>query len=148
MAEITARRMGKLVRAVFEVLSNAPEGLPAHEVLNAVEQKVAPTQFEQGFYEKSPNVRRYEKVVRFATIGPVKAGWLVKEKGHWSLTEEGRAAYASFTDPETFYREAGRLYRAWKKAQPQASEGQEITEDEAASTLEEAQHPCAVGNGE
>jgi hypothetical protein len=24
---------------------------------------------------------------------PVKAGWLVKNKGQWSLTDDGRAAY-------------------------------------------------------
>ena len=56
-------------------------------------------------------MRRYGKVVRFATIGPVKAGWLVKNKGQWTLTDEGRAAYAKFTDPEAFMREAARLYR-------------------------------------
>ena len=111
--------MGELVRGVFEVLMDEPEGLPASEVLKAVEQRVSPTTFEQGYYEKSPNVRRYEKIVRFATIGPVKAGWIIKDKGRWSLTDEGRTAYATFADPEAFHREAGRLYRAWKKAQPQ-----------------------------
>jgi hypothetical protein len=35
-------------------------------------------------------VRRFEKIVRLATIGPVKAGWLVKSKGRWILTEDGK----------------------------------------------------------
>ena len=37
MAEITARRRGELVREVFEVLSQHPDGLPAKAVLEWVE---------------------------------------------------------------------------------------------------------------
>jgi restriction system protein len=39
-------------------------------------------------------------MIRFATIGPVKAGWLIREKGRWYLTEEGKKAYIKFDDPE------------------------------------------------
>lgn len=140
MAEITPGRMGELIRGVFAVLSDATEGVPAAQVLKAVEQKVPPTPFELTHYEKSPNARRYEKIVRFATIGPVKAGWLIKDKGLWALTDEGRTAYAAFPDPEAFFKEARKLYRAWKSAQPQSQEEQEITEEDAAtSTFEEAE---------
>jgi len=38
-------------------------------------------------------------MARFATIGPVKAGWLVKSKGHWYVTEEGKKAYNQIQDP-------------------------------------------------
>jgi len=58
---------------------------------------VPPTPFESTYYESTPTARRYEKIVRFSTIGPVKAGWLIKEKGQWSLTEDGRKAYEEFT---------------------------------------------------
>jgi restriction system protein len=47
----------------------------------------------------------------------VKAGWLLKHKGTWSVTEAGREAYAKWKDPEAFYREAIRLYWVWKKGQ-------------------------------
>jgi restriction system protein len=50
------------------------------------------------------------------------------------LTDEGRAAYAEFADPEVFQREADRLYRAWKKGQP----GAEQTEEEAAGDVASA----------
>lgn len=71
-------------------------------------------------------------MLRFATIGTVKAGWLVKNKGTWTLTAEGRAAYERFVDPAELMRESGRLYRAWKKAQPEA-----IAEDEAVEQIPE-----------
>jgi restriction system protein len=139
VAEITTRRQGELLRGIFGVLKDAPEGLPAAQVLKAVEQTVPPTSFEASFYESNPSVRRYEKIVRFSTIGAVKAGWLVKEKGQWSLTGEGRNAYAEFSDPEAFYVETSRLYRAWKKAQPVEVDGDHEGEVATAATLEEAE---------
>ncbi len=64
--------------------------------------------------------RRFEKIVRFATVDTVKAGWLIKTKGQWTITEAGRRAHATFRDPEAFYKEAVRLYREWKSSRPDA----------------------------
>jgi restriction system protein len=141
VAEITSRRRGELVRGVFEVLMDKPDGLPAAQVLKAVEQLVPPSEFERETYPRNPGVRRYEKTIRFATITSVKAGWLVKSGGSWSLTEEGRQAYRSFTDPEAFEREAVQGYRAWaKEQQPEQAETEEAGDvADSTGTLEEAQ---------
>src|ERR1035438_7885227 len=120
MPEITRKRIGELQRGVIKILVDYPEGLPAKDVLQRLEKTVPPTNFEKGNYPKHPNVRRFEKTARFATIGPVKAGWLVKTKGRWYLTEEGKKAYKQIHDPAQFEREASRLYREWKAAQPEA----------------------------
>lgn len=140
MAEITRRRVGELVRGVFRILKNESEAIPAKDVLQRLEALVPPTPFEASFYPDRPNVRRYEKIVRFSTIAAVKAGWLLKNKGAWSLTEAGRDAYAKFSDPEEFGREARRLYTKWKADQP-ADEQDESEEEtgQAAATLEEAE---------
>jgi len=140
MAEITRRRSGELVRGVFEILLREPEGLPAKEVLRRLEGIVSPTEFEQSTYPNRPNIRRYEKIVRFSTITAVKAGWLIKNKGSWSLTEQGRRAFGRFPNPEEFSREARRLYREWKADQPEPeTEESEALSREAATTLEEAE---------
>jgi restriction system protein len=129
----------------MQVLADLPEGLPAKEVIRRVEQAVRPTEFEMSEYPNNPGVRRFEKVVRFSTIGPVKAGWLVKNKGQWILTDEGRQALVSFPDPEDLMKEADRLYYVWKKGQPDteepvADQGEEDAEaPSAAITLEEAE---------
>lgn len=140
MAEITPRRTGELVRGVFELLLDSEDGQQASDVLRRLESRVPPTPFENTTYLKHPNTRRYEKIVRFSSIGPVKAGWLVKNKGRWSLTQDGRAAYATFTDPEAFSLEARRLYRVWRKTQPN---DEDEPENEGAATsasaLEEAE---------
>lgn len=62
---------------------------------------------------RSPKASRdpaYGKMICFATIGPVKTGWLIKEKGRWCLTEEGKKAYVKFENPEEFRGESSRLY--------------------------------------
>ena len=140
MAEITPYRQGELLRGVFQILQSHPDGLQAKEVLSQLERLVPPTPFEASYYPKNPSVRRFEKIVRFSTIGPVKAGWLEKDKGLWSLTDEGSNAYETFQDPEKFFREAGRLYKRWKQEQPEP-EPEEVDDDasDSATTVEEAE---------
>jgi restriction system protein len=140
MPEITPRRRGELVRGVFKILLSHPDGQPAKAVLEQLQQLVPPTPFEQTTYPSRPDIRRYEKIVRFSTIGPTKAGWLIKNKGNWSLTDEGRKAYELFPDPERFAKESDRLYRKWKREQPDEEELEaEGDSPGAATTLEEAE---------
>jgi restriction system protein len=153
MAEITRRRQGELLRSVFQGLADHPEGLSAKEVFRKVEQSLGSTEFERSEYPNIPGLRRFEKIVRFSTIGAVKAGWLVKNKGVWILTDDGRKALVSFPDPEELFRESDRLYRVWRKEHPAtedsvAAEGEEeaespppvITLEEAEETAREAIH--------
>lgn len=72
--------------------------------------------YEAGAYEDG--LRRFEKIVRFATIPTVKAGWLAKERGRWSVTESGWQARTRYLDPEEFVRRSVELYHNWKKGQP------------------------------
>jgi restriction system protein len=147
MAEITNKRVGELQRAVFKILLDQPDGLAAKEVLHRMEQIAPPTDFEKTYYQNNPGVRRFEKMVRFATIAPVKAGWLIKDKGKWYLAEEGRKAYSSFPDPEKFRLETRRLYYQWRDKEPKLLPAFELEEEpsviqnvaDAASTFEEAE---------
>jgi restriction system protein len=139
MAEITRKRVGELQRGVFKILLDYPDGLPANEVLERLESVVPPTDFEKSDYPKHPGVRRYEHIVRFATIAPVKAGWLIKSKGRWILTGEGKKAYETFQDPEKFVKEGGRLYKQWAESRPDTVSEVEEEGPDATSTIEEAE---------
>lgn len=116
MAEVTRKRTGELLRKLFELLREHPEGLQAGNALERLANSVTLTDYEAGTYESS-GTRRFDKIVRFATVDCVKAGWLFKHKGTWTVTEAGLQAYKAFPEPEAFYREAVRLYHAWKAAQ-------------------------------
>jgi restriction system protein len=144
MAKVTNRRRGEIVRGIFKILMAYSEGLQAKKVLAKLENEVPPTDFENATFPKHPNIRRFEKLARFHTIAYTKAGWLIKEKGQWSLSEEGIKAYKEFSDPEKFQEEAARLYREWEQAQSVTKEDEEETLD-TATTLEEAEESAWVG---
>ena len=136
------------MQGVFRELDREPEGLAAKTVIERVQRAMTLTPFELSPFPSTGAVR-FPKILRFATIGPVKAGWMLKQGGTWTVTDEGRHAISRFPDPEAFYRESGRLYREWKAAQPVVEvdgAGQVESDDEASDTdvldvtsLEEAQ---------
>jgi restriction system protein len=127
MAEITIPRTGAHLRKLFEILLSHPDGLQAAEALNKLAASVEMTPYEAGLYE-STGARRFEKIVRFATVDCVKAGWLLKNKGVWSITDAGKKAFSAYPDPENFYREAIRLYRAWKLSATSTQEAESLEE--------------------
>jgi restriction system protein len=135
MANVTLRRTGELLRRVFEILLRHPEGLRAKEALAALEAEVPLTEYERSEYESGG--RRFDKIVRFATVDAVKAGWFAKSKGIWSITEEGKRAFDRFSDPEAFYREAVRLYGEWRRAHPQEPEDEAPAAPSGEASIEE-----------
>ena len=140
MAEITSNRSGQFLQIIFKLLVNKPDGLPAKDILEEIPNYVKLSDFESGYYPSTPNSQRFEKIVRFATIGAVKAGWLVKNKGRWFITNAGCQAHKEFADPEKLYKEANRLYKIWKKSRPiegGIDDGGEIEQPKIRMTLEE-----------
>jgi restriction system protein len=77
-------------------------------------------EYERGHYDRSPEEPRAFKATRFCTINCVKAGWLGKGKGFWTLTDAGREAYHGIEDPAEFARESSRRYQAWRATRPDA----------------------------
>lgn len=145
MAEIGRRRQGEMLQGVLRILKSEPDGLQAAKVILLLEQQLPPTEFESAYYPKNPGVRRYPKIVRFSTIQAVKAGWLDKTKGIWTLMPEGAEALRNFSDPLLLIREAATRYRVWQKAQPDGEDDDAVIESaeeapaNATSALEEAE---------
>lgn len=143
MPDVTRRRTGEMLRTLFEFLMPMAEGMQARDALAELEKRLTLTPYEQGDYASGG--RRFEKIVRFATVDLVKAGWLLKEKGRWTITLEGKQAYQTFPDPEAFYKEAVRLFHQWKASQPEDVEPgdlgaeEEIPAKAATITLEKAE---------
>ncbi|MGD2253953.1 MAG: restriction endonuclease, partial [Anaerolineales bacterium] len=123
-------RNGEFLRHIFATLLEHEEGMQAKDVLAKLGEEVEMTEFELGVYPSAPERPRYNKIARFATVSAVKAGWLIKSKGIWHITDEGREAYTRFSDPEKLYREAKRLYREWKSSRPDAGVTDESLEEE------------------
>ena len=136
MPAVTLQRTGELLRKLFEILLAHPEGMRAQDALGALRSQVELTEYEQGSYESGS---RFEKIVRFATIDYVKAGWLLKDKGRWVVTDQGREAYGKFKSPESFHRAAVKLYQAWRASRvvelPAGEEDDVASDDERTVTI-------------
>ena len=115
MSEIAPQRIGEFLRIIFVRLWQENAGLPAADILAYIPQATLLTDYEIGV---SPSTRtpRYEKAIRLATTPYVNAGWLVKSRGRWLLTEEGKRACKSFASAEAFYNEAAHILEEWHES--------------------------------
>ena len=136
---ITRARTGLILQELFRVLADHPEGMRGKDAILEVASRVKLTDHEAGEYERGG--RRFDKILRFSTVDAVKAGWMTKDRGIWAVTDKGTEALASFPDPEAFYQEVARLYRKWRKAQPDDDEqdGGDDGGQRASVTFEEAE---------
>jgi len=131
MADITPQRTGEFLRYVFELLWDKVDGMPAREVLAAIPNVLPLSKYESGSYPSTPDHLRYEVIVRFATLPLVKAGWLVKNKGRWYITDEGRQACKRLPSATAFYQEAARMYNEMRLKRPVLSINIEDAEEKA-----------------
>lgn len=139
MANVTRKRTGEFLQKLLKILLANPDGMQAKEALKELEKQVQLTEYEMG--EFGSGGRRFEKIVRFATVDAVKAGWMRKNKGIWTVTEGGIEALDKFKDSAQFYQEAVRLYRQWKDTQidDTGDTEEETIEREVKITYEEAE---------
>ena len=120
MAQITNKRLGELIQALFRILEKYPDGMKARDALAALAATVTLTEYEAGSYESG---RRFEKIVRFATVDTVRAGWLIKNDGIWTLTGEGAKALKLYKDPLEFHKKAAQIYQCWLKDHKKSKTG-------------------------
>ena len=131
MADITPQRTGEFLRVVFEMLWDKVDGLPAKEVLAAISRMIPLSEYESGIYPSTHEHMRYEVIIRFATLPLVKAGWLVKNKGRWYITDEGRQACKRLPSATAFYQEAARMYNEMRLRRPVLAINVEDAEEKA-----------------
>lgn len=136
MANVSLRRVGELVRCVFELLWNRPDGLSAREIIAFVPEIVKLTEYETGL-SPSTNTPRYEKIIRLATVPLVEIGWLLKnDKGRWFITDEGRQACRRFSSAQDLYVEALRLSEEGKRSNPEILMSLEVIQEKAWDNIE------------
>lgn len=114
-------RSGQLIsathHAALQALAAAPDGaLRRRDLLRAVEQAVPMDEWAQERTDDSGGVR-WRKMFGFSSVGMVKAGWVVKERGVWHITPDGRALLAAPFDGRAYLDELDRRYDAWKSSQ-------------------------------
>lgn len=138
--KIGRRRSGEMMQAILRALASGGQ-MSGQKTVEAVRAILPPTEFELGEYESRPGIPRYDTILRFKTIGPVKAGWMTKGRSGWQITDEGRNALEKFSDPEELAIEASAAYRRWKADQPvdEPEETEAEVDDSLSVTIERAE---------
>ena len=131
MSNITIKRAGELLRGIFEILWDNPDGLTAREVLSRIPQVVKLTE-EEISLSTGTNMPRYEKIVRIATIPITQVGWLAKnEKGLWYITNDGYEVCSGFSNVQDFYQEALRQSYERRRSIPENVMTLEVAQEAA-----------------
>ena len=81
----------KLLFATFKILKDAGGSLAGKEVITIIESSVELTEWDKSVYEKTGNTR-WVSILHFFTIDAIKSGFLIKEKGTWTLSNTGNDA--------------------------------------------------------
>ncbi|HOJ02952.1 MAG TPA: Mrr restriction system protein [Bacteroidota bacterium] len=122
------RSAAKTLYATFEILKEAGGQLPGKIVIDKIRDTIELTDWEKQVYEKTGYVR-WESILHFYSIDAIKAGFLVKNKGVWYLTDEGEKAIE--LGPAKLLETASQLYRNWAADKKEAKQKKgKITEDE------------------
>ncbi|SFT95341.1 glycosidase [Arthrobacter sp. ov118] len=103
MGANTAEKTNLRLKAVLDVLS---EGVWTGEKLNAgtvLGEAIARVPLDDRERELlSGGIPRGHKTLTSATAKLVKAGWLVKGRSGWSITDDGQRATVAFAEPDAF----------------------------------------------
>ncbi len=127
MAKMPIERIGQIVKAVLVELRDLEEPTRLRVLLELAEPKLSLTDHEKATLEVSGYIR-WHTIVHFYSIDCVKAGYLTKSGGRWSLTDQGKAALEA--PAGDFIRSAQAKYRAWRRAHPRKKSDSSEEEDE------------------
>lgn len=103
MGANTAENTNLRLKAVLDVLAEGVwtgEKLNAGAVLGEAIEQVPLNDHERELL--SGGIPRGHKTLTTATARLVKAGWLVKGRSGWSITEDGQRATVAFAEPSAF----------------------------------------------
>jgi restriction system protein len=122
--------IGAMHYQALKALSQAPNGqLHRDALLTEIEKNTSLDEWARTIYENGNT--RWRSIFGFASVGLVKGGYVTKNKGSWSITDEGRAVIDKPYDGAAFVKEVRRRYRAWKNSQIISSSSSiDTTEDE------------------
>jgi restriction system protein len=118
MAENISWRMGEFLRIAIFFLWDKPAGASTREIMAAIAKSTRLTAAETSPFPGAAGFSNYEIATRSALTGLEKAGWLVRDKSRWLLTDEGQLVCKDFRQASEFYVESQRILENWRLNRP------------------------------
>lgn len=137
----------KVIYAAFQILKENNGEMNGRHIIEKIANRVEFDEWAKSKYENSGYIR-WESILHFFSIDCIKAGFLIKKKGIWYLTQEGETAIAlgeiGLLDAATH------AYREWKKEkESETAEEGELEENngdkEQEATIGEIEQIALVG---
>ncbi|HEY8185410.1 MAG TPA: hypothetical protein VIF64_05050, partial [Pyrinomonadaceae bacterium] len=94
------------VHQLFQILLQHPGGLSTSDLWSQLERIDHPDERSNGNGANGKSLSFED--FSFSCVAPIKAGWLVVERNHWNLSNEGKSAYENYSDPHQLMIEAGK----------------------------------------
>ncbi len=99
------QKVALTVQRVFQILAQHPQGLSSNDLWDELNNSLHAS---NGNGNGKGLLSSFENFT-FSCVGPIKAGWLSAERNHWTLTEEGKKAFANYAEAQQLVDEAGKL---------------------------------------
>ena len=125
----------KTMFAAMTILSKNGDSMPVRELMLEVEKTVVLSDWEKEVLENTGNIR-WQSIMHFSSVDYVKAGYLLKKKGHWTITPEGEEVIK--LGAEKMQDKAQQQYREWRASKERTSEPQTTASEETEDPVKEA----------
>jgi restriction system protein len=115
--------------AALSILKKNGGSMPIRVLMQEIEKTVELSEWEKETLENTGNIR-WQSNMHFTSVDYVRAGFLIKKKGTWTITPEGEEALK--LGPEKLRDLAWERYNAWYRSkEPAGQEKPEVhTEEE------------------
>ena len=117
----------KTMFAAMTILSKNGGSMPIRILMQEIEKAVELSEWEKEVLENTGNIR-WQSNMHFTSVDYVRAGFLIKKKGTWTITPEGEEAMK--LGAEKLRDEAWRRYKAWYRGKENTSNEKPTTQPE------------------
>lgn len=114
----------KTMYAALTILSKNGGTMPIRTLMQEIEKTIELSSWEKEILQNTGNIR-WQSNMHFTSVDYVRAGYLIKKKGNWTITPEGEEALK--LGAEKLRDEAWRLYREWYRGSKNASGDKPVT---------------------
>ena len=117
----------KTMFAALSILQKNGGTMPIRILMQEIEKSIELSAWEKSILENTGNIR-WQSIMHFTSVDYVRAGFLIKKKGNWTITPEGEDALKF--GAEKLRDEAAKRYRAWYRGKEQTTDEQPATRPE------------------
>lgn len=117
----------KTMFAAMTILSKNGGSMPIRILMQEIEKAVELSDWEKEVLENTGNIR-WQSNMHFTSVDYVRAGFLIKKKGTWTITPEGEEAMK--LGAEELRDEAWRRYKVWYRGKENTSNEKPTTQPE------------------